>query len=187
MFSPKSLLRLSVASLALAASVFAADTCSGVGNFYKVNDQVYRGAQPSEQGFQSLAKLGVKTVLDLRETGSRSSSEAKVVEKLGMRYVSLPMRGAGAPTPEQVKKALTLLNDPAAGPVFVHCRRGADRTGTVMACYRISHDSWEQQKALTEARARGMHWFEFAMMKYIMGYKTPPVATAAVATGSAAN
>jgi hypothetical protein len=55
----------------------------------------------------------------------------------------------------------------------------------VLACYRVSHDQWEQQKALTEARARGMHWFEFAMMKFIMAFKAPTT-TAASAVPAAA-
>jgi protein tyrosine/serine phosphatase len=165
----------------------AATDVPGVGNFHQVNAQVYRGAQPSPEGFKNLAHLGIATVIDLREPGDRSDHEAQIVKGAGMRYVSVPMKGLSAPSAEDVAKVLTLLNDPSAGPVFVHCRRGADRTGTVLACYRISHDGWDNRKALTEARSLGMRWIERAMQSYVLHYAAAPappkpVATPAIAT-----
>src|SRR5258708_26291242 len=109
-----------------AASSFAAEPL-GVPTFHSVNDRLYRGAQPTIEGFQNLAKLGVKTVIDLREAGERSLTEQKVVEAAGMRYVSVPMAGFQAPTASQIAKVFALFHDISAGPVFVHCRRGADR------------------------------------------------------------
>jgi len=161
----------------------AADpTVAGVPNFHQVNDHVFRGAQPTDQGFQGLSKLGIKTIVDLREPGDRSVSERKVVEAAGMKYVTVPMYGMTAPSPVDVAKVLALFDDASAGPVFVHCRRGADRTGTVVACYRIAHDGWNNQKALQEAKGFGMSWVEVAMQHYVMGYH-PAVATAT--TGAA--
>jgi protein tyrosine/serine phosphatase len=150
----------------------------GVANFHKVNIQVYRGAQPTDRGFLNLAKLGVKTVIDLREADGHTLIEKKAVEAAGMHFINIPMRGLGAPTPEQVSKVLTLFNDESAGPVFVHCKRGADRTGTVVACYRIAHDHWDNQAALKEARSFGMSWMERAMQNYVRRFK--PDASVAV-------
>ena len=155
---------------AMLTPAFAAGQLPGVPNFHEVNEQVYRGAQPTDEGFQSLAKIGIKTVIDLREPGDRSTTEEKAVKAAGMRYVSVPMRGLQAPTEDQLSRVLTLLDDKAAGPVFVHCRRGADRTGTVIACYRIGHDHWQNQKALGEAKSCGMSWIERAMQDYVRHY-----------------
>jgi protein tyrosine phosphatase (PTP) superfamily phosphohydrolase (DUF442 family) len=146
---------------------------AGIDNFHKVNDTVYRGAQPTVEGFRNLAHLGVKTVLDLRETDSRSRLEKEAVEAAGMRYVNVPLQGTNVPANGDVAMALALLNDPAAGPVFVHCRRGADRTGTVIAAYRISHDKWSGDKALHEAKDLGMAWYAGGMKNYIRNYKAP--------------
>ncbi len=158
----------------------------GVSNFQKVNDTVYRGGQPTESGFDSLAKLGVKTVVDLRQIGEHSQAEEQqLVESRGMRYVSVPMRGMSTPTDEQVSKVLALLNDAAAAPVFVHCQRGADRTGAVIACYRIGHDRWDNKRALSEARGYGMSWYQRALQKYVMRYQAPQKAAAAASPAPA--
>jgi tyrosine-protein phosphatase SIW14 len=163
-------------------TVFAADTLPdlrGVNNFHQVNDHLYRGAQPSDMGFGELAKLGVKTIVDLRESGERSVAEKKTVEAAGMHYLSFPMAGYSVPTVDVMTKLLALFEDAKAGPVFVHCRRGADRTGTVLAVYRMVHDHWENAKALAEAKAFGMSWTERAMQSYIVHYKAPESTPAA--------
>ncbi len=169
--------------LALGAAALAADL-PGVGNFHQVNAQLYRGAQPSGEGFQNLAKLGIKTVIDLRERGSRADTEKREVEKDGMRYVNIPFDGLSAPSDRQVSQVLALFDDPAAGPVFIHCRRGADRTGTVVACYRVLHDHWTNQDALVEARNDRMSSLERAMQHYVLSYHAPVEAASAVAAAA---
>lgn len=183
-FTRSSALLIAISIPAIPA--FAGKHDSDLPNFQKVNEQVYRGGQPSEAGFQNIAKLGVKTVIDLRLIGEHSQAEEqRIVESQGMRYVSVPMRGMSAPTSEQLTKVLGLMNDPAAGPVFIHCRRGADRTGTVIACYRIGHDNWANEKALQEAKQMGMAWIEKAMQHYVMDYAPArPAVTIEAATAA---
>lgn len=144
----------------------------GVSNFHQVDEHIYRGAQPHGQGFDGLAKIGVKTVIDLRG----EKSEATAVERAGMRYVRLPWSGYKAPDDAQIAAVLSLLNDTSAWPVFVHCRRGADRTGTAIACYRIAHDHWTNQQALAEAKTFGMSSLEVAMQHFILRFAAPVTA-----------
>jgi tyrosine-protein phosphatase SIW14 len=176
---------MSFVLLCLPAFSLASDdpVTAGVPNFWKVNDHVYRGAQPTDAGFQFLARLGIRTIVDLRLLGEHSqAAEQKIVEAAGMRYVSLPMAGMSTPDQEQVSRVLAILDDPDAGPVFLHCQRGADRTGALIACYRIGHDGWQNKKALSEARSLGMSWYQMALQRYVLGYRamppTPPIATA---------
>ena len=161
-----------ISTVLIAMPALAADLqVSGIPNFHQVNESIYRGGQPSNQAWPGLAKLGVKTVIDLRRVKEHDTgAEARAVEAAGMRYVNIPMNGIVAPTSEQVVKVLGLLD---SGPVFVHCRRGADRTGTVIACYRMRHDGWNNETAFKEAKSLGMSWVEFGMKQYIMAYRTP--------------
>jgi len=160
----------------------AAPAVQGVGNFQKVDDQVYRGAQPTPEGFRNLSRLGIKTVVDLREPGDRSAGERKIVTEAGMRYISVPMRGMSTPSREDVYKVLGLLEDTTSGPVFVHCLRGADRTGAVIACYRIEHDKWKNAQALAEARSLGMSWFQKAIQSFVGSYQPRNLDAAAART-----
>jgi tyrosine-protein phosphatase SIW14 len=148
---------------------------AGVPNFHQVNEHVYRGAQPHGAGFASLAKLGIKTIVDLRG----EKSEQADVERAGIHYVRLHWSGYKAPGDEQMAAVLSLLNDNSAWPVFVHCRRGADRTGTAIACYRISHDHWTNQQALDEAKSFGMNPMEVAMQHFILRFSAPAAVSAA--------
>ena len=136
----------------------------GVPNFHQVSDRIYRGAQPTREGFESLAKMGVQTIVDLRREASQVRSEQQIVEALGMRFLSVPMT-LHAPTDEQIARLLQELNS-SAGTVFVHCHGGKDRTGTVIACYRRTHDGWDAQKALDEANLAGMRR-DVGMRRYV--------------------
>jgi tyrosine-protein phosphatase SIW14 len=162
-----SIKRLLTNLLVLSVPVLAASSVPGIDNFSKVDDHVYRGAQPDTEGFEYLAKLGVKVVLDLREHDSRSAAEERSVTAAGMKYVNVPMTGHTPPTAAETDTILSLLENPDAGPVFVHCRQGMDRTGAVVAAYRIDHDNWDNARALKDAKAHGMRFFQVPREHYI--------------------
>src|SRR5512142_1563897 len=83
----------------------AAQSTSGpIKNFYQVDEHVYRGGQPNKDGFDCLTKLGVKTVIDLREAEQRSKDEEKLVTAEGMKYVNVPMTGLHPPTEAETAK-----------------------------------------------------------------------------------
>jgi protein tyrosine phosphatase (PTP) superfamily phosphohydrolase (DUF442 family) len=156
---------------ALSIPVWAAgEVAPGLPNFHQVNARIYRGGQPKSEGWDTLAKLGVKTVIDLRAEGGHSArAEERAVAAAGMHYVNVPLSGMWAPPDATMAKVLALL-DESTELVFVHCRRGADRTGTVMACYRIAHDGWSNRKALQEAGSYGMRWVNVVMRRYILAF-----------------
>jgi uncharacterized protein (TIGR01244 family) len=169
-----------MALLVLAVPLWAADAAApGVPNFHEVSARIYRGAQPQGEGWDSLAKLGVKTVIDLRPGSEHSTTaEKRAVEAAGMHYVNVPLSGVHAPPDRKISQVLGLMDD-SASPVFVHCRRGADRTGTVIACYRVRHDGWSNRRALREATSYGMSWIEFGMQRYVLSFHpagAPPAA-----------
>ena len=152
-----------------------------------MDEHVYRGAQPSDEGFKSLAKIGVRIVIDLREADARSRSEESIVRASGMEYVNIPMTGLTPPTKAEITRILGILEDRTTGAVFVHCKRGADRTGAVIACYRIDHQRWDNTRALSEAKANGMSRFQFPRQRYIRAFapRTNDAKTASTATVTA--
>lgn len=167
--------RKSVLLLALAVPVFAGSPAPGIKNFHQVDEHVYRGGQPNNDGFQYLAKIGVKTIIDLREPGSRSRAEEKAVTAAGMKYVNVPMTGLTPPSEAEITRILAILEDGASGPAFVHCMRGADRTGAVIASYRIDHDHWGNDKALKEAMSNGMSFFQWPRQRFIRDFQARSV------------
>ncbi len=172
--------RLPFVIAALCFSALASST-PGVENFDQVDAHVYRGAQPTEEGFRYLAKIGVKTIIDLREADGRSTAEARSVAANGMRYVNVPMTGLTPPTEAEITKILGILEDGANGPVFVHCKRGADRTGAVIAAYHIFHDKWDNTRALKDAKQHKMSFLQGPRQQFILSYSPKAVDTAVAA------
>jgi len=119
-------------------------------NFGQINENYYRGAQPEGQDYNDLASLGVKTVINL--INDEKSEEAATVQRMGMKYVHIPMTTGTPPTPEQIKQFLSLVEDPASQPVFVHCVGGKHRTGVMTAIYRMTEDGWNSDQAFKEMK-----------------------------------
>jgi protein tyrosine/serine phosphatase len=128
---------------------------NGLPNFGVVSPQLFRGAQPRDPGVAELRRLGVDIVVNFRHEADQIARERLQVEAQHMRYVSIPWRGRDDPKTEQVAELLRLLRDNPDRTVFVHCQRGAERTGVMVASYRISHDGWPPQQALAEMKAFG--------------------------------
>lgn len=139
-------------------------------NFDMVNPELYRGGQPASGGLQRLADLGIKTIVNLRGEGEGVSREEEEARALGLRFFHAPFERSGRPRDADMKLVLSILNTPEYQPVFVHCKQGADRTGTVIAIYRITHDGWTSEQAKAEANRHGMHLWESGMKDYIHDY-----------------
>ena len=119
-------------------------------NFGCINENYYRGAQPSKKDYADLAALGVKTIIDLQRDGE--AGEQKLVEASGMKFFRIGLTTSSAPTPEQISQFLNIVNDPVNQPVFVHCKGGRHRTSVMTAVYRQSHDSWTPDQAYAEMK-----------------------------------
>ena len=139
---------------------------AGIHNAGKINDLLYRGAQPEENGLAELKKLGVRTIVDLRgEDREKLDWERGAAEALGMRFVHLPVSGWSPPSDEQVAQFLGLFRDDPHQRVFVHCRFGDDRTGVFVATYRMALEKWSPEQALGEMYFFGFNGFWHPSMK----------------------
>jgi len=140
-------LMLALTSMTVPAQV--TDTAGlTIKNFGKVNDNYYRGEQPTREEFAQLKALGVKTVIDLRKDSLREAPDG--ARGAGLQYFNIPLLASRAATEEQTSYFLSLVNDPANWPVYVHCKGGRHRTGGMTAIYRITHDGWTADQAYEE-------------------------------------
>src|SRR5689334_1612698 len=128
-----------------------------IGNFGRINDNYYRGAQPRGRDYRDLSALGVKTVINLTNSDSQANEQA-MVEQAGMNYVQLPMTTHVPPTQEQIKQFLSLATGPATQPVYVHCVGGRHRTGVMTAVYRMTLNGWSADQAFKEMKQYKFGW-----------------------------
>jgi protein tyrosine/serine phosphatase len=132
----------------------------GLRDFGKLNEYLYRGAQPKEEGIEELKKLGIDTIVDLRgERRGLMEKERAHAESLGMRLVNIPGTGWTAPRDEQIAQFFALVSETPRRKIFLHCWFGGDRDGMFLAAYRIAFDGWTAEQAIHEMRA--FHYNEF--------------------------
>ena len=157
--------------LGQSVAVYAQATTAGIENFGKLNDNYYRGSQPIADEFSGLKKLGIKTVIDLREDSLKESEH--LARAAGLQYINIPLTTKRAASNEQTEYFLRLVNDQANWPVFVHCKGGRHRTGEMTAIYRISHDSWTAAQAYDEMKKYDFEdsfFYPRSLKKYVFSY-----------------
>jgi protein tyrosine phosphatase (PTP) superfamily phosphohydrolase (DUF442 family) len=124
---------------------------TGLTNLHKISGDLYRGAQPSEQGYKELKALGIKTVVNLRSL----HGESGYVRPLDLDYLHIFFNPLGAPDDQEVLRFLKVVLDKNLTPVFVHCAHGADRTGVMCAAYRVVVQGWTKEEAVEEMKQGG--------------------------------
>jgi protein tyrosine phosphatase (PTP) superfamily phosphohydrolase (DUF442 family) len=123
----------------------------GVPNFGEVTPTLYRGGLLSVDGLKALKKVGVNVVVD---THANSKHEKQEVEALGMKYVAIPWH-CPWPRDEVFAKFLKVVHQNKGKKIFVHCRLGDDRTGMMVAAYRMAEEGWTAEEAMNEMRSFG--------------------------------
>ncbi len=148
----------------------ATPIASPIPHLARIDDGLYRGGQPDAQGYDELRRLGVRTIVSLRQ----HHDERRAVESRGFSYVHIPLQadifGSEPPTEAQVREFFDVVLDPARRPVYFHCAHGQDRTGTMAALYRIEVDRWSNEDAVEEMHAFGYHDFFRDLIGYVRGY-----------------
>jgi tyrosine-protein phosphatase SIW14 len=164
-----------IVSLTLPSHAAPADTA--ISNFSKVNDVLYRGGRPKPADLSYLQSLNVRTVINLQggdlnnpwyrafmtwwepgELASAIAAEMNLSESLGLRFFSKPLDAIDPVSDEDdvhIDEILTIMGNPAAQPVFVHCEHGVDRTGLIIALYEVKYMGISPVDAYNEWRAVG--------------------------------
>ncbi|MEB3330235.1 MAG: tyrosine-protein phosphatase [Candidatus Sericytochromatia bacterium] len=148
-----------------------------LGHFFKVDERVYRGQQPTDRGLTQLAEMGVRHVVYLHFNRRQAAHERAVVEGLGMKFTHIPMSWVLPPKQAQIDTWLRVATTPTEGPVFVHCQHGRDRTGTMVGIYRIAQHGWKFDQAYAEMKEKGFRTFflglSYGVKKYAKAHGTP--------------
>jgi protein tyrosine/serine phosphatase len=142
-------------------------------NFHQVSGYVYRSDQPAVSDWPELAKLGSPlNVISLRVNGEdggySTDAESSVALTAGIGdWVNIPVGEApwDAPTKYQVQQVMDFLSNGSTW--LIHCRRGCDRTGVFVACYRMQIQRWNKAAAIADAKALGMSRWEFRMADFL--------------------
>jgi tyrosine-protein phosphatase SIW14 len=139
----------------------------GVPNFGEVTPYLYRGGLLNTTGLKALAKMGVAIVVD---THANDASEEKEVRRLGLQYVAIPWH-CPWPKDEVFAKFLKLLQENKGKKVFVHCRLGDDRTGMMVAAYRMANEGWTADEAMNEMKSFGFTRAHHFLCPSLAGYE----------------
>ena len=138
----------------------------GIPNFGQVTPTLYRGGQPSAEGFEKLAHMGIDIVVD---TG-RSKRDETLIKNLGMTYISLPWY-CPFPRDEVFERFIKITRENPGKKIFVHCRLGDDRTGMMIAAYRMGQQGWTAKEAMQEMHEFGYRGVHHLMCPGLAGYE----------------
>jgi tyrosine-protein phosphatase SIW14 len=120
-------------------------------NFHVVDSGVMRGSRPSGEALALLKNhAGLKTILSLDNNEQLNQGEKEMAESLGIRFINIPMHSSEEQEPAKIESCLDIINDKSNQPIFIHCQAGKDRTGLIMAAYRIKYEHWTLDEALRE-------------------------------------
>ena len=117
--------------IAFASFIQAQTSNKDLPNFYMVNANLYRGAQPTEQGVKDLAKMGIKTIINLRGDEDRAKTEEIWAKNNGIKFININLSNWFKPKTSDIESIIKDINTAENQPVFVHCQRGADRKSVV--------------------------------------------------------
>lgn len=130
-------------------------TAKSVAGVTEVGPGLWRGGNPKARGLTRLKGLGVHTIIDLMDEENIESR--KCANRLGLQYVNIPLRRTKSIPLDAITQFLAVVNNPAYKPIYVHCRSGRDRTGAMIAIYRISVENWPVSAAYKEMRTYGFN------------------------------
>ena len=136
----------------------------------KVNDRLYRSAQPGEGAIKRLHELGFNTIINLRGASKRTRAQEAEAQALGLHYYTISLPNWGRPNDAKVARILEIINAPESGRVLIHCRSGVDRTGMIVAIHRMKDEGWTSTDALAEADRNGMRRIQYWMRDYTKDY-----------------
>ena len=120
--------------------------------FSQVNERLYRGGQPSDAQLEDLKALGVTTIISLRkEDRDVTRAEENAARRLGMRFLHFPFYGIFGASRSFLERVLAELRSSENGVIYIHCKRGRDRTSVLVALHLVIDRGWTPEDAWQQA------------------------------------
>jgi protein tyrosine/serine phosphatase len=116
----------------------------GLENMYQVDEGIYRSEQPSRQQFRAIEMFGIEEVLNLRYW----HSDYKYAKKTDLILHHVRMNAHDA-NDFDVVAALRIIKN-RKGAILIHCHHGSDRTGLIVAMYKIVFCNASKAEAIDE-------------------------------------
>lgn len=138
--------------------------------FHRIDENYFRGSQPLRGGIATLARLGVRTLVDLRSPYDHTDDIKTAAEASGLDYEWVPMSVWNPPTDDEANRFTSLVSNTQRGPFYVFCADGLNRIGEMTAIYRIAHCNWSVQTALDEADTLGFNPYYYSLRSYVWDY-----------------
>lgn len=139
----------------LVIQLFSIVAFAEIPKFMKVNDDLYRGGRPDQNGLEMVSQLQIRTVISIDDEVPNINWERNEVAKLDMNFFSHPMNSAYPQTDSKINAILAKLQDSKLQPIFIHCEHGRDRTGLIIGLYRVEVEGWTPKAAYKEMLANG--------------------------------
>ena len=141
---------------------FAANTglsqlSPAVPHFGQVTSAIFRGGRPDAQGLTDLARMGVRTIIDLEDNQQAVAQETALATRLRMTVIPEPMSVSATPNDAEISQILSLMADSRRFPIYVHCEHGEDRTGLVVGLFRVKEQRVQPAEAFREMLANDFH------------------------------
>ena len=138
-----------------------------IGNFLQVTPNIYRGGRPAASDILDLVQqYGIKTDIDLEDESSAISAERGYAKTAKMQFLLTEIDPYSTPTDAEVNSVLAQMQDASNFPIFVHCHYGDDRTGLIVALYRVEVQAWTPAAAYAEMIKDGFHTTLTALDNY---------------------
>ncbi len=138
--------------------------------FHRLDENYTRGSVPAKGGIETLKRLGVKTVVDLRSKYDHTDDIGIAAERSGLKYYWLPTSVWEPPTDARAKEFVAVVADNSQGPFYVFCTDGLNRVGEMSAIYRVAKSQWTVEQALKEIDDLGFNPFYYNLRSYVYTY-----------------
>lgn len=138
--------------------------------FHRLDANYTRGSLPTKGGVETLNRLGIKTVVDLRSVYDHTNEIGLAVERLGLKYYWLPTSVWDPPTDARAREFVNLVSDNSQGPFYVFCADGLNRVGEMSAIYRVAKSQWTVEQALKEIDEFGFNPYYWNLRAYVFTY-----------------